>query len=277
MIMRKKDKKIKELEKNNKLLVTVIAILSFLVLIGIGMLAVKTVVKKTMHQYEDIDYLVVDKDGTLTGFTEYNLTKEKKVEYKDGVRTKETYSAGDKLTTLIEKEEKTEVVLPKTIKKVDKEVFYGNTFIKSLKIEMNIKEITDSMFYSSSIEKITLPDSVKTISTNAFNGCMNLQEVVTTKNSKLDTIKPGAFSGCSSLKSINLKNIKEIGSKAFYGCNSLKKVYLSVKLEKVGSEAFKYLANNSQIILQNIKTKSLVDGKYTLSKTSVKLDSKAFK
>lgn len=272
----KKEKKIKKLEKNNKLLITVVIILSVLVLIGLGMLATKSIIKK-IKKYDDIDYLIVDKEGKLTGFSEYNVTKDMKVEYKDGERTKETYSSGDKLVSLIEHEEHYDVVIPDTIKSIDKEVFYGNTFIKSLDIKMNLKEIDDSMFYSSSIESITLPASLKTIGTNAFNGCIKLKEVNLSDKSKLTTIKAGAFSGCSSLKSIDLKKVKEIGSQAFYGCNSIKKLYLSVKLEKVGKEAFKYLANNSQIILENIKTKSLIDGTYTLSKTSVKLDYKAFK
>lgn len=273
----KKKEKIKKLEKNNKLLVAVIVLLSILVLIGIGMLGVKTIMNKFMNKYEDIDYLLVDTNGKLIGFSEYNVTKDIKVEYKNGIRTKDTYSAGDELITLIEKEEKEEVVIPSTVKSIEKELFYGNTVVKSLKIEMNIDEIEDSMFSSTSIQKITLPDSVKVIGTNAFNGSVNLKEVVLSEKSKLETIKAGAFSGCSSLKTIDLKNVKEIGKNAFYGCNSIKKLYLSKKLEKVGEGAFKYLANQSEIILQDIRTKSLLNGKYTLSKTSVKLDSSAFK
>lgn len=273
----KKKEKIKKLEKKNQLLIAVIVILSILVVIGIGALATKSIIKKFVHKYEDIDYLIVDTEGKLIGFSEYNVTKDKKVEYKDGERTKETYSAGDELVSLIEKEEKEEVVLPKTVKSIDKEVFYGNNTIKSLKIEMNLKEIEDSMFSSTSIEKIALPDSVVTIGTNAFNGSTKLKEVVTTEKSKLKVIKAGAFSGCSSLKSIDLKKVKEIGNSAFYGCNSIKKIYLSKNLEKVGEGAFKYLANQSEIILENIQTKTLLNGKYTLSKTSIKLDSKAFK
>lgn len=273
----KKKEKIKKLEKKNQLLIAVIVILSILVVIGIGALATKSIIKKFVHKYEDIDYLIVDTEGKLTGFSEYNVTKDKKVEYKNGERTEESYSAGDELVSLIEKEEKEEVVLPKTVKSIDKEVFYGNNTIKSLKLEMNLKEIEDSMFSSTSIEKITLPDSVVTIGTNAFNGSTKLKEVVTSENSKLEVIQAGAFAGCSSLKSIDLKNVKEIGNSAFYGCNSIKKIYLSKKLEKVGEDAFKYLANQSEIILENIQTKTLLNGKYTLSKTSIKLDSKAFK
>lgn len=274
--MRKKEK-IKKLESKNKILITVIVVLSILIIIGLGALVTKSVIKKFMVKYEDIDYLIVDKEGTLTGFSEYNVTKKVKVEYKDGIRTEETYSAGDKLISLIEQQEKEEVVIPSTIKRIEEGVFYGNNTIKTLKIEMKLNKVADNMFSSTMIERIILPDSVTEIGTNAFTGSTRLKEVLTTQNSKLEKIGNGAFSGCSSLKSIDLKNIKEIGKQAFYGCNSIKKVYLSKKLEKVGEEAFKYLANQSEIILENMNLRKLVVGKYTLNKTSIKLDSKAFK
>lgn len=272
----KKKEKTKKLEKKNKLLIIVVVVLSILILIGIGMLAVKSI-KKMVHKYDDIDYLIVDTNGKLIGFSEYNVTQDKKVEYKNGERTKDTYKDGDELITLIEKEEKEEVVIPDTVKSIEKDLFYGNSVVKNLKIEMNIDKIDDNMFSSTSIEKITLPDSVKTIGTNAFNGNVSLKEVVTSDNSKLEIIENGAFYGCASLESINLKNIKKIGKNAFYGCNSIKKVYLSAKLEEVGDDAFKYLANNSEIILESFTTRSLLAGKYTLNKTSIKLDADAFK
>lgn len=272
----KKKEKIKKLEKKNKLLIAVVVLLSILVLIGIGMLAVKSV-KKMINKYEDIDYLIVDTSGKLIGFSEYNVTQDKKIEYKNGERTEDTYKDGDEVISLIEKEEKEEVVIPDTVKSIEKDLFYGNTIIKNLKIEMNLDKIDDNMFSSTSIEKITLPDSVTTIGTNAFNGSVSLKEVVTSDKSKLEIIENGAFYGCASLESINLKNIKEIGANAFYGCNSMKKVYLSTKLEKVGNDAFKYLANNSEIVLESFMTRSLLTGKYTLNKTSIKLDADAFK
>ncbi len=273
----KKKEKIKKLEKNNKWLKIVIIVLSVLVLIGIGVLATRSIIKKFIVKYEDIDYLIVDNEGTLTGFSEYNVTQKKKVEYKNGARTEDSYKSGDKLISLIEQQEKEVVVIPNTVRNIQKEVFYGIDFIKTLKIDMNINKIEDNMFSATSIEKIILPDSVKTIGVNAFNGSIKLKEVETTAKSKLEKIESGAFSGCSSLKTINLKKIKEVGKNAFYGCNSIKRIYLSKKLEKVGDNAFKYLANNSEIVLENIQIKRLLNGNYTLSKTSIKLDSKAFK
>lgn len=272
----KKKEKIKKLETKNKTLIAVIIVLVALVVIALGALVTKSLMKKFMTKYEDIDYLIVDTKGTLTGFSEYNLTKKVKVEYKDTVRTEETYSAGDKLISLIEHEEKEEVVIPSTIKRIEEGVFYGNNTIKTLKLEMKLNKIADNMFSSTSIERIILPASVSEIGTNAFNGSVKLKEVILSSDSKLEKIGNGAFSGCSSLKTIDLKGIKEIGKQAFYGCNSIKKIYLSKKLEKVGDEAFKYLANQSEIILENMNLRKLVVGKYTLNKTSIKLDSKAF-
>ncbi len=276
--MRKKTKeKINNLEASNKYLKITVIILSILVVIGLGLLATKSIIKKKVV-YSDMDYLIVNKEGVLTGFTEYNLTKKLKVEYdKEGLRTSKTYSPGDKLTTLIKHEEKKKVVIPSNVKKVDKDVFFGSSDIKELKVEMKINKIEDNMFSSSTITKITLPASVKTIGVNAFSGSVYLKEVNFEKGSKLTEVQAGAFQGCSSLKSFNLKKVKKIGKQAFYGCNSIKKLYLSNDLKEVGDEAFKYLANNSKLILESIKVRPLVTGKYTLNKTSIKLDHKAFK
>ncbi|MBQ9012298.1 MAG: leucine-rich repeat protein [Bacilli bacterium] len=79
------------------------------------------------------------------------------------------------------------------------------------------------------------------------------------------------------MKTIDLKSAKEIGNSAFKGCNSIKKLYISKDIEKIGKDAFKYLGNRSVIYIENFKTKLMVEGKYTLGKTTVTIDNKYFK
>ncbi len=65
-----------------------------------------------------------------------------------------------------------------------------------------VTEIGSTAFYNSDIEKITLPNSVESISWWAFYGCHKLAEV--NLNDGLNSIAHGAFMNCKNLKSITL-------------------------------------------------------------------------
>ena len=81
--------------------------------------------------------------------------------------------------------------------------------------------------YSNETTEITnliIPNSVKSIGSNAFSGCSSLTSV-TIPNS-VTSIGEGAFSGCSGLTSVNIGNgVKSIGSDAFADCAELTDVY----------------------------------------------------
>lgn len=145
------------------------------------------------------------------------------------------------------------LAIPSLPKDIVKEVVVtnGNT----------IEEAAFSNF--SSLEKIVLPNSIKSIGNNAFGGCKNLvsitipfvgSSIVATLNTHFgyifgatssndqsqyvpvslrDVIITGgeyitneAFLDCSSIENITIPNsIKSIGTKAFYNCSSLKNIY----------------------------------------------------
>lgn len=57
--------------------------------------------------------------------------------------------------------------------------------------------------YCSSLNEITLNDSIKLIGENAFMGCASLAKFNVTKN--VQTIGDGAFSACSNLERIDVE------------------------------------------------------------------------
>lgn len=78
-------------------------------------------------------------------------------------------------------------------------------------------------FYGASFTSITIPSSVTTIDSSAFNSCSSLVSV--DMPDSLTTIKGYAFAHCSSLESIRIPHLtKSIGSYAFYDCPSLTSV-----------------------------------------------------
>ena len=218
------------------------------------------------NKYKDIDYLVLNQKGELVGFKEYNVTKNKPVEYKkDGTKTKATYDSGDLLITLIQKEHKDVVVIPKKVKKIKKDIFSNIDYINTLKIEMDITKIEDEMFINSKIKNVILSNKIKSIGKRAFMNNLYLKEV----KGKIKYIEESGFENCVSLSKIDLKEASMIGENAFKGCNSIKLLYLSKDLEKVGKDAFMYLGNDSIIYVKNSKVENLLINKYSINKTRV--------
>ena len=68
----------------------------------------------------------------------------------------------------------------------------------------------------------TIPNSVKTIYTNAFDGCKNLTSVDFSHATDLTSIGGWAFQDCSNLTSLSIpESVTEMGGCVFAGCSSL--------------------------------------------------------
>ncbi len=75
----------------------------------------------------------------------------------------------------------------------------------------------------SSLERITIPDSVTTIGLNAFENCSSLESIEISDG--VTSIGMGAFRGCSSLERIEIPDsVNTINSAAFFNCSSLVEV-----------------------------------------------------
>ena len=98
--------------------------------------------------------------------------------------------------------------------------------------------IGEKVFYGyTSLESITIPNSVTTIGSSAFYGCSSLTSV-TIPNS-VTTIGKDAFSNCKELKSATIcDGVKSIGAYAFAGCNNMETLYISSTIEGIGNCAF---------------------------------------
>ncbi len=92
--------------------------------------------------------------------------------------------------------------------------------------------------YRSSLESVTIPDSVTEIGDYAFRGCKSLTDV--TIPDSVTVIGSEAFSYCYSLTSVTIPDsVTEIGDSAFYSCESLT-IY-----GYAGSTAEEYAHNNN--------------------------------
>ena len=105
-----------------------------------------------------------------------------------------------------------------------------------------VKEIKDNCFNNkvdpqTRMTKITLPDTIERIGTQAFKGCKALTSV--TFGSGIKEIAEGAFAECTALTSISLnEGLTTIGSMAFASCTSLTSITLPTTLTSIGMAAF---------------------------------------
>ncbi len=112
-----------------------------------------------------------------------------------------------------------------------------------------------------SLQKVVLPEDMKSVSDKAFLGCYNLSTVVLPPN--LERIGRESFSGCRvffdfklplSIKEIDYRgvaglpcfteinpgpNIKKIGEEAFLGCKNVNRIFIPSQIEEIGKDAFK--------------------------------------
>ena len=115
------------------------------------------------------------------------------------------------------------------IRKIMSEYNAGRTFnYKCGRVKTELKNY---------IKKAVVLEGVTGISSYAFEGCSNLEEVVLPSTFKY--IHEHAFSGCRSLTSVQLPNsVQEIGAAAFEGCYSLKTLKLPEGLHKISNYTF---------------------------------------
>ena len=157
------------------------------------------------------------------------------------------------------------IKLPKSVKILKPEAFYGCTSLTSVGDLSNITKVSynvfrdcalrgdiympnltgnvpEGVFRNSGIDTVSSLGSVTNIGgsnqeNGAFRDCKNLSKVVLPPT--VTYLGTGAFENCSSLKEINLESLVTISSYAFYDCNSLEIEDLSMpNLESLGSSAF---------------------------------------
>lgn len=158
----------------------------------------------------------------------------------------------------------------------DENGVYVPKSLKTVKVQNAVKLGENAFSGCAFLSSVTLADGLTVISSNAFHGCTALKGIAVPKT--VSIMGKGVFSGCSaletlsipfvgnqnnanvythlgyifggekaddnaavvpqSLKTVNVSQGTQIGSKAFYGCSNLMTVTLPSKLTDIGSYAF---------------------------------------
>lgn len=129
------------------------------------------------------------------------------------------------------------IELPQGVASIGCRAFYNCKNLKTIDLPEGITRIGSLTFSQSSINQVTLPESVATIEYGAFYGCSQLTEITLPK--KLSLIEDYTFSGCNKLTNITLpQSITTIGNYAFYDCDELTSITLPQNITTIGDHAF---------------------------------------
>lgn len=112
---------------------------------------------------------------------------------------------------------------------------------------------------STTLESITIPKSIKTISQEAFAGTGNIQtsklKTVIIENG-VETIGQSAFANCPNLANLTIPDsVTTIGIKAFIHCSSLTEITIPKNIETIGKSAFEG-TSITQVTIPAIETLS---------------------
>ncbi|BCN28913.1 leucine-rich repeat domain-containing protein [Anaeromicropila herbilytica] len=105
-----------------------------------------------------------------------------------------------------------------------------------IEIPNQVRVICGGVFTLTELKKVTIPESVKIIGSNAFDGQTKLMSVI--MNNSVEKIGDYAFYQCESLKNIKLPtSLITIGDQAFYDAG-LTSITLPESVKKVGFSSF---------------------------------------
>ncbi len=115
---------------------------------------------------------------------------------------------------------------------------------------LTVEAIGDGVFSSvasSTVSRIVLSDTVKSVGNNAFMGCDGIKIEIA---GALTFVGENAFNGCTALESVSLgEGLESIYFSAFLGCTSLKSIVLPEGLTLISENAFEGCENLVYVIL----------------------------
>ncbi len=163
----------------------------------------------------------------------FKITEDGLLDFIDKYAYKGTYD-----TVKYDENGETTLTIPETVKGIQVKELKPNFAwkvrgIKEVKINAKLEKIPYIAFMmNEDIEKITLPEGLKSIEESAFDGCINLNYVYMPDT--VTDIGCCAFDNCRNLSNINLSsNLKSIDVLAFAGCSKLQTITIPKSVENI--------------------------------------------
>ena len=238
----------------------IISIVSVLVIVGlvIGGLAIAKSVTNTQAEGSATQFLF--RGSTVVGYigenkeitipASYSINDNNEFVDGDSIKVDAIAGGAFKGTGI------TKITVGSHIISIDDHMFEGCDDLKEVDISaISITEVPTSMFSGLlMLEKVSLPNSVKSFAQGAFNNCLSLKEINIPE--KVKYIPINCFIDCKSLEKINLNNVNIIQKQAFAGCEKLQEINTD-KVTEFGQSAFAGCESLKSINLTSAKTLGL--------------------
>ena len=155
------------------------------------------------------------------------------------------------------------IYLPDSIESIGDFTFYQCSSLTQVRLPVNsdINYLSEGMFQAcSSLENISIPNTINVIKRKAFDGCTSLISITipnsveaigdlcfhgclsllyVTLSNNIETLSEQIFSGCRSLEDITIPLcVKYIDNSAFVGCTGLEHIVLPSSIESIDARAF---------------------------------------
>ena len=127
---------------------------------------------------------------------------------------------------------------------------WANSGAKKVVIESGITSVANGAFYNmSTIENVSLPDTLVTLGSGCFFNCSALSAIVLPCD--LETISPGAFNKAGLIEIVVPDNVTSVGGGAFSACPNLNKVTIGSKAGIPDQSIFSTCWNLSTVIFKD--------------------------
>ncbi len=149
-----------------------------------------------------------------------------------------------------------------TLTDIGKGAFWGSAFLEKVTLPDTVKTVGDNAFTECrKLKSVTLPAGLTSIGTEVFKGDAVLESVTLPEG--ITAIQNGTFQGCESLKTVNMTDaLKIIGNRAFQGCKSLTDFAVPANVTTIGDQAFAQCDALHQITIP-MRTTSIGSGVFT--------------
>ncbi len=139
--------------------------------------------------------------------------------------------------------------------------FYSNPLFYGKKLFINEEEITkvdittvnsvgDYAFLGSSLNSVTLGDSVTNVGKFAFGRCNSMSNITMSDN--VETIGENAFHACIALSSFTIpEKVTKINSGIFYECTNLSEVKFNNNITEIGGLSFAKCPKLENVVIPN--------------------------
>ncbi len=118
-------------------------------------------------------------------------------------------------------------------------------------VEYLVTGISGNLFMNKNlITEIILPNTITSIDSNVFSGCIGL--TIAPQLSNVNTLGINLFSGCTGLQSVIIPvGITSIPNGTFTGCTGLKNITIPPNIQSIGTGVFQNCTELISILLEN--------------------------